>query len=135
MNKLSHGMTSQADLMTDFCSRKEKSDDQVPNFSPVVQQRFGSVPFPHLSSTLAASAEIQAEAVESSSSEVFSSTLKTLEHQIFVLNGQKNFSLDLSLLQTYISSSLLFYGMELEPTVFLLESESKAIMERRFEET
>ena len=36
MNKLSHGMTSQADLMTDFCSRKEKPDDQVPNFSPVV---------------------------------------------------------------------------------------------------
>lgn len=66
--------------------------------------------------------------VEAYSSEVFSSTLKPLELEMFVVDGQESSSLDLSLLYAFISSSFPLYGMESESLVFLHEFVSEAIL-------
>ena len=72
--------------------------------------------------------------MEAYSSEVFSSTLKPLELEMFVVDGQESSSLDLSLLYAFISSSFPLYGMESESLVFLHEFVSEANIEWRLKE-
>lgn len=72
--------------------------------------------------------------VEACPSGVFSSTLKPLELEIFIVDGQGIFYLHLFLLCKFISSSIPLYRMQLESPLFLLESLSKATWSESWKE-